>query len=59
MHMLRNKHVHASLNDAYAIIAITHQMTFDVLFEVTVICLTLATHQSIEALLNQSQVLVS
>ena len=59
VHMFRNKHVHASLNDAGAIIAFMHQMSLDVLFKVTIICLTLATHQSIGALVNQSQVLES
>ena len=57
--MPRNKHVRASLNDADAIIVFTCQMTFDVLFGVTIICLALATHQSIGALLNQGQVLAS
>ena len=57
--MFRNKHVHASLNGVDAIIAFACQMTFDVLFKVTIISLTLATRQSTGALANQSQVLVS
>ena len=35
------------------------QMSLDILFEVTIICQTLATHQSIGAVVNQSQVLAS